>query len=354
MAVQYKTVLTGPVCSLLLATFLSGCSLLHDRTEDYVKEPEGSPLETPDNTKLVDKGEAFPIRNIRSSQTGKLGKDSIPKPPDTTSEILEKNYVVQELGGQTWVLVNEVPGRVWPSIAAYFNDRGLNVAYDNIQLGIVQSDVANFGREARTLLGMSNATDNESLEIVQARIAPGVRRKTTEIQLRVRNVASDPDQLLAWPTESSRPDLEKKLLTDLASYLKSREDNKSYSRAALRLDAPPRVKLISEGEQTVAIQLNVSYERAWAEVRRALDDAKIPVVDLDRSGGQFYVDFRSKDERDPGWFSWFSDPAKPRYTFFVRLNREADDVRVTTGRAPDYKGTDRSQRLLSDLFEYLY
>lgn len=354
MAVQYKTVLTGPVCGILLATVLSGCSLLHDRTEDYVKEPAGTPLETPENTTLVNKGEAFPVRDINSSQPGKMNKDSIPKPPDTTSEILEKNYVVQELGGQVWVLVNEVPGRVWPSIASYFNDRGLNVAYDNIQLGLVQSDVANFGREARTLLGMPDATDNETLEIVEARIAPGVRRKTTEIQFRVRTVDSSPDQLLAWPTESVRPDLEKKLLGDLADYLKGREDNKSYSRAALRIDTPPKVKLISEGDKTVAIKLNVSYERAWAEVRRALDDAKIPVVDLDRSGGQFYVDFRSKDERDPGWFSWFSDPSKPRYTFFVRLTREADDVRVTTGRAPDYTGTDRSQRLLSDLFEYLY
>lgn len=354
MAVQLKTVLTGPVFGLFLAAALSGCSLLHDRTEDYVKAPAGTPLETPGDTQLIEKGEAFPVRDINSSQPGKMYSDAIPKPPDTTSEILEKNYVVQELGGQAWVLVNEVPGRVWPSIASYFNDRGLNVAYDNIQLGLVQSDVANFGREARTLLGMSDATDNETLEVVQARIAPGVRRKTTEIQLRVRAVPSSPDQLLAWPTESAKPALEKKLLGDLADYLKSREDSKSYSRAALGMDTPPKVKLVSEAQKAVAIKLNVSYERAWAEVRRALDDAKIPVVDLDRSGGQFYVDFRSKDERDPGWFSWFSDPAKPRYTFWVRLTREADDVRVTTGKAPDYDGTDRSQRLLSDLFEYLY
>lgn len=354
MAVQLKTVLMGPVCGLFVVTLLAGCSLLHDRTEDYVKAPAGDPLELPEGTRLVDNGEAFPVPEISSSQPGKMYPDAIPKPPDTTSEILDNNYVVQELGGQAWVLVNEVPGRVWPSIASYFNDRGLNVDYDNIQLGVVQSDVANFSREARTLLGMSDATDNETLEVVQARIAPGVRRKTTEIQLRVRTVGSSPDQLLAWPTESNRPKLEKALLKDLADYLKGREDNKSYSRAALRIDTPPKVKLISEGEKTVAIKLKVSYDRAWAEVRRALDDAKIPVVDLDRSGGQFYVDFRSKDERDPGWFSWFSDPSKPRYTFFVRLTREADDVRVTTGRAPDYTGTDRSQRLLSDLFEYLY
>ena len=36
-----------------------------------------------------------------------------------TSDILDENYLVEELDGQIWLLVNDVPGRLWPAVTSY-------------------------------------------------------------------------------------------------------------------------------------------------------------------------------------------------------------------------------------------
>lgn len=354
MAVQSIKALAGLVSGFILMIGLAGCSLIDDRSEEYVNASEGEPLKLADGQVMARQGEAFPVRQIDSGNRGEMNPSDIPQPPDMTSEILEENYIIEEVDDQAWVLVNDVPGRVWPSVAAYFNDRGLGVVEDSTQLGVMQSDIVNFSQRARTLLQLPQNQDGEQLVVVQARVTPGVRRKTTEVQLRRLEINESPDQLLQWQSDSDSLAIEKELLADLASYLKDREDTKSYSRAALAMTTSPKVAMVSRNGVADAIEMIVGFDRAWAEVRRALNEAEVPVVDLDRSNGLFYVDFRSKEERDPGWFNWFADEPVPEYTFEVRLETLQDRVLVTTARSDEYDGTDRSQRLLSELFEYLY
>lgn len=353
MDLLYKKTLAGMVAAAWLLA-VSGCSVIDDRTENYVNEPAGEPLKTADGEPLPRTQQAYPIRDLDNTDSGRLTPSTIPRPPDMTSEILEKNYLVESLDDQTWILINEVPGRVWPSVSAFMNERGLGVAFESTQLGVLQSEVANYSQRARQLLEMPGSDEAEAIRVVQARVATGVRRKTTEVQFRVRELEQAPDQLLSWPSQAESPELERKLLESLAVFLKEREDNKSYSRAALRMSNAPKVRLLSEGDQAAGIEMTVPYERAWAEIRRALDEAGIPVVDLDRSEGKFYVDFRTEEEREPGWFSWFSEAPKPIYSFHVLLEETSEGVLVSAGQAPDYDGRDRSQRLLSELFEYLY
>lgn len=357
MEVQYKKLLTSTLVGITVLA-VAGCGTITDRTDAYVEAQAGAPLKTPDGEPLPNAQEAFPIRDIGNDNARLSPRAEVPPPPDTTSEILAENYLIENVEGQTWILVNEVPGQVWPSVSAYMNQRGLGSAFESTQLGMIQSEIANFSRRARELLEMTDAEEAgaEKYKVVQARVSPGVRRKTTEIQFRVRELDNRPEQLLPWQNQSDFQDLERKLLEDVAVFLKSREDNKSYSRAALEMANAPKVKLLGDDpEKAAGIEMSVSFERAWGAVRSALSEANIPVVDLDRSDGQFYVDFRSEEERSPGWFSWFADDPKPEYTFYVRLVEEDEGgVLVTTGRASDYEGVDRSQQLLSKLFEFLY
>ena len=74
-------------------------------------------------------------------------------------------------------------------VTSYMNQQGLGVAYESPQLGLLQSELVNYSKRARNLLGLADsASDEEPLLAVQARVAPGVRRKTTEIQLRTFDV----------------------------------------------------------------------------------------------------------------------------------------------------------------------
>lgn len=343
----------GLMAGLVLSP-LTGCSFVEDRSLHYVDAPAGEPLNTVGERQRDRIGSAYPIRDIDESNTGRMYATDLPRPPDMTSEILEQNYVVEELDDQAWLLVNEVPGQVWPAVTAYLNDRGFGVAYDSPQLGLVQSELVNYNLRARELVDLPEATGSEPKILIQARVAPGVRRKTTEVQLRPREVVGSPRDLMSWQTRAEREGVEKQLLQDLAVFLKAREDTKSYSRAALGIESEPLVKMVSEDEFPVAVRMDLAFDRAWGEVQRALRGAKVPVVDLDRSIGQFYVDYRSQDELDPGMFSWFADDPEPEYTYYVKLSQQPGFVLVTTGRAPGYQGADRSSLLLSRLYEYLY
>ncbi|MEQ9546562.1 MAG: outer membrane protein assembly factor BamC [Marinobacter sp.] len=351
--------LVAPATGLAFVLAATGCSLLEDRSERYVNAKEGDELRLPDSANESRFGQIMPVRDVTTADSGRMYRSAIPEPPDMTSEILDKNYVVEELDGQMWLLINDVPGRVWPSISSYMSERGLGVAYDSPQLGLLQSELVNFSKRARALLELQDdAGPAEDMLVVQARVAPGVRRKTTEVQLRVQKVDSNPDELLAWqagvePTEEGL-DTSKRLLRDMGEYLRGREESKSYSRAALGMTAEPLVRLISENEKPVAVEMDLDYGRAWSEVSRALDDAGIPVLDLNRSAGWFNVDFRSESERESGWFGWFGDDEKPKHTFDLRLQEKEGALVVTASRASGYNGDDRSPELLSELFEYLY
>lgn len=348
-----------PLAGLMFVLVLGGCSFIEDRSERYVDEPEGTPLKLPETADKEKFREVMPIREISAADSGRMYRNTIPNPPDMTSDILDENYVVEELDGQLWLLVNDVPGRLWPAVTAYMNEKGLGVAYDSPQLGLLQSELVNFSKQARQLLDMpDNPEGEEARMVVQARIAPGVRRKTTEVQFRSFEVDGDPDELLPWGVQKERTqeqqDTSRRLLEGLADYLREREDSKSYSRAALGMVSEPLVRLVSDNETPRQIVMNLDYGRAWAEVRRSMDDAGIPVLDLNRDEGYFFVDFRPESERKSGWFSWFSKDPEPEHTFDVRLTREDGAILVTAERADDYDGDDRSPELLAELFEYLY
>ncbi|MCW9010769.1 outer membrane protein assembly factor BamC, partial [Marinobacter sp.] len=152
-----KTVLFArPVSALVLASALAGCSLIDDRSEGYVNAPEGEPIQVPEGLDSSRLSETMPIRSINAADSRNLYPSSIPRPPDMTSEILDENYVIEELDGRIWLLVNEVPGRLWPVVSAWMNESGLGIAHDSPQLGIIQSELANFSKRSRTLLGLAD------------------------------------------------------------------------------------------------------------------------------------------------------------------------------------------------------
>lgn len=354
---------------LLIAVALSGCSLLEDRSERYVNEKPGEPLTLPESADGSRISQAMPIREINPADASKMYPSDIPRPPDMTSEILEEDYVIEELDGRAWLLINDVPGRIWPGVTAYMNEQGLGVARDNPQLGLLQSELANFSMRARELLELpeqpASATASEPKVIMQVRVAPGVRRKTTEIQVRKLTSAGESDDSTGWPGElvswssagdpsPARLELQKRLLADMGDFLKAREESKSFSRAASGMETKPLVNLVSENDTAQAIRMDLDYGRAWAEVNRALTELENPILDLNRSEGWLFVDFRTAEERDPGWFSWFSNKDKPRHTHTISLAERDGQVYVTAEITDDYSGDRKPEDALTQLFDYLY
>jgi outer membrane protein assembly factor BamC len=347
------------VSGLLLLTAASGCGLIKDRSGRYVNATEGQPLELPATADDSRFSQTMAIREVQPADASKMYPADIPRPPDMTSDILDENYVIEELDGRLWLLVNDVPGRIWPAVNSYLSERGLGVGFDSPQLGILQTELVNFSKRARDLVKLpDDPSASEQKVVLQVRMAPGVRRKTTEIRVRRLNVEDQPDELIPWASVSDPSgqalELQRRLLSDMGDFLRAREETKSFSRAASGMISTPLVRLISENDEAVAIRMELDYGRSWAEVRRALTDSGIPVVDLNRSEGWFHVDFRTEDEKDPGWFSWFSDKEAPRHTHTVSLDQQSDAVVISAEGAPGYTGSRTTQDLLTQLFDYLY
>jgi outer membrane protein assembly factor BamC len=350
----YKTLVTA-----VGFTLLAGCGVLSDRSADYVSASEGKTIALPAGADESRFRQIMPVRDINLANAGKLFPDGIPTPPDMTSEILDQNYAVEELDGRAWLLVNDVPGRLWPAVTAYMSDRRLGVAFDSPQLGLQQSELVNFSLRARELVQLEGeASASEPAVLIQVRIAPGVRRKSTEIQVRSRVVVDQPEALLSWDTtfapDSADLALQKRVLADMGEFLKAGEENKSFSRAASGMTSKPVVKLTSANDQASVIDMQLDYGRAWAEVSRALSESDTTIIDLNRSAGWFQVDHRSADERESDWFSWFSDNEAPRHTHTVNVTRGEQKVQVSAETANTYSGEQTPSTLLNRLFDYLY
>ena len=344
---------------LALLAGLGGCGVLSDRSAGYVSAPEGKTIELPAGADESRFRQIMPVRDINLANAGKLFPDGIPTPPDMTSEILDQNYAVEELDGRAWLLVNDVPGRLWPAVTAYMSDRRLGVAFDSPELGLQQSELVNFSLRARELVQLEGeASASEPAVLIQVRIAPGVRRKSTEIQVRSRVVVDQPEALLSWDTafapDSADLALQKRVLADMGEFLKAGEESKSFSRAASGMTSKPVVKLTSANDQASVIDMQLDYGRAWAEVSRALSESDTTIIDLNRSAGWFQVDHRSADERESDWFSWFSDNEAPRHTHTVNVTRGEQKVQVSAETANTYSGEQTPSTLLNRLFDYLY
>ncbi len=352
--------LSRPVAGILLLTALTGCSLVEDRSERYVNAPEGQAIELPEGAESSTLNDAMPIRNINTDDTRRMYASSIPQPPDMTSDILDQNYVIEELDGRVWLLVNEVPGRLWPAVGAWMNEAGLGVAHDSPQLGLQQSELANFSKRSRELLGLDDEpAADEPRVLVQTRLAPGIRRKTTEIRIRKLSLDEAPNGLVAWDDQAARGgsalEQQKELLSGLGTFLQAREGNKSFSRAASGMVSEPLVRLMSSNDDVPqSIRVELDYGRTWAEINRSLEEIDANVLDLNRNEGWFEVDFRTEDERTPGWFSWFSSKGEPTHTHTVRVEQGGNIQEVTVQQLETYSGEYRSADLLTQLFDHLY
>lgn len=344
----------GPVLIAALLATAGGCGLVQDRSDNYQQARLAGELELPEGLEPTDTNPAYPVPEAGERGRRTLASSAeIPQPPDLTENILDENFVVETAGDQAWLLVNELPGRVWPAVVRFLTDQGLEVEYENPRVGLVQTDAADFSLRARDLLELDEE-GSAMRTVVQARVSPGVRRSTSEVQLRVRRLEGPVDEFLQWAPESEHPELEERLLERMSEYMKAQEGVKSYSRAALDIAEDPRVRLVAPDDESARIELDLNYDRAWAEVSRALEEGGVPIVDINRSEGLWYVDYRSEEARTSGFWFW-KGLDEPRFTYQVRLQATEEGLlRVTTQRAPDYDGVDRSERLLSEIYENLY
>ncbi|UZE97612.1 outer membrane protein assembly factor BamC [Alkalimarinus alittae] len=308
--------------AVLVLSTLTACGIVRDRSNDYVNAEHGENIVIPDWYKSSDVKARYPIPPIEK-RTSLPEKYMLPPPPDATITILTENYVIETLDDQSWLLVNETPGRIWPSLDHFWDENGVKVTFENPRLGLMQTEVLGSSLLSKQLLSRINlggATADRPL-LIQAKLGQGVKRNTTELQVRVLDVKKGPQAFKEWSGLPGRQAAEQKLLEIISSYLENNQSYRSYSLLATDIGGASKVALITGQNERPYLKLDLAFDRAWSSATKGLNGAKIKIVDLNRSEGIFYLDYGREEESD-GWFSGLfsgGDSDRPEYNYVLKL-----------------------------------
>mgnify|MGYP006423202013 CR=1 FL=1 len=344
------------VIAILLGS-VNACSLFSSGPPPYQKEAYRKPLEVPEDLARKEFQSRYPVPVATGSggDFAKGGEFELPRPPDLTDQILENDYQVERSGNLTWLVANDVPGRVWPALSAFFEEKGIEIAQEDPRSGLQQTGILNHSQRARRWIGLSDQSAEEKNLVLLSRIEHGVKGRSTEVQVRLVPVSDAPGSLVEWRDVPGHPEREATVIEQMATFLRENADTKSYSRVALNLPREEKVTHVTredDEDELIRLKLAFGLERGWAEVSRALSSLEIPVVDRDRSDGVWQVDIRSKQARRRGWWLWRYQ-AEPERTGRIALQEAGGDLALSVEAEGDSVDADRPRVILEQLYERL-
>jgi|TARA_B110000467_G_scaffold40898_1_gene37568 outer membrane protein assembly factor BamC len=352
------------VCGVLL---LGGCGWLgwFGKSDEQLTLETGSsaPTEIPVSLDKPPFNDQMPIPQVVDYR-GLADKEIELRLPDALSTSFGvEQIVIRKLGESRWVFLDLPTATIWPQVVLFWEENHLPVE---------QLDPRNGTLETAWIIGTSGNPDEiyESLTTGSAwgeqsmaqqykffvRVEPGVRASSTELYIEQAERplgGFDPDDRTDWDGQSDNPELEGKMLTTLAYYLGDRvAQGPSVSLLAAGLQES-KAFLVAEPEGMV-LKYKLDFDRAWATVGAALEDARIDVEDLDRTSAIYYVYYSSRHDPDPGFFSKIfgggdgKEDADPGHRFTVQLESEGEEIRVTVGVASELAASETDSLILKE------
>ena len=193
----------------------------------------------------------------------------VPKPRQIFASSGNSSVQLRRLGELMWIYIETLPSTSWPISKNYWETSSYQILSSNPDTGEIVIDF------------------NES-SILKMKIEHGIKEASTEIFLIQVNKESEE---MVSNIELIQSELEK-----VVSYFAESVDNFSgTSLAAQNLNEIKKAKIFTENGQTV-IELDLSFNRAWSSVSKALIAADIISNDRDRSNGMFYVSYAEESE----------------------------------------------------------
>lgn len=364
------------VAILLVTTLLSGCGWLgwfgksaeQERLETGSSEPTIVP-QTMDQPRFVD---AMPIPEVVDYR-GLADQEVELRLPDALSTTFGVDQVViRRLGEDRWVFLDLPVATIWPQVVLFWEEHHLPVAQLNPRRGMLETEwiLGTSGNPDEIYESMTSGSAWEQRGMAQqykfrARVEPGVRDGSTELyieQVERPFGGFDPNEQPVWDGDSDNPELEGKMLNVLAYYLSDRmAQGPSVSLVAAGLQES-KAALVAEQDGMV-LKYKLGFDRAWATVGSALENARVTVEDLDRSSAIYYVYYSSRHDPNPGFFGRIfgggensEEDTNPGHRFKVQLEPEEEEVRVTVNVENELASTTESlilrERLLKLIKEY--
>jgi|TARA_B100000315_G_scaffold11713_1_gene11259 outer membrane protein assembly factor BamC len=255
--------------------------MFRDRGGDYAEAPVLPQMLIPEDldSYTLDPLYVIPEQFLTSSDA----LEDIPKPKPIETRRRE-GVVIQSLAERRWILIDATPGQVWPLIRDYWTSLQIVLDFENPSNGIMET------------AWVEANNDQEKRHKYRVIIEPGLHSGYSEIYvLHMENLRTENIPIvLNWPEASDSPDLERQIMTSVSQYLADRNDVYQASSASLlagSIEAESKANIVESASGDAVLELKISYDRAWVQIRTALESADISIVDFDRDASFFNVRF---------------------------------------------------------------
>ena len=267
-----KLMLLSGVFFITSCSYISGPEGMFPTTEyDFLTENVESNISLPENLDSINSENHYPVNKPNEIKDDQ----DVPKPRQIFASSGNSSVQLRRLGELMWIYIETLPSTSWPISKSYWETSSFEILSSDADTGEI-------------------VIDYDQSSILKMKIEHGIKEASTEIFL--TQVDKDSNELVS-NIELIQSELEK-----VVNYFAESIDSFSgTSLAAQNLNEKKKAKIFTENGQTV-IELDLSFNRAWSSVSKALTAASIVSNDRDRSKGILYVSYEK--EKKEGFLSF--------------------------------------------------
>ena len=367
------------VLIVLAGIVLTGCSWLNDGeglildpSDDYMEAEQDSDLVVPNDLRSLANTDPFPIPIAPQPINPRYYPRRPPLPDAIYANDNRDEIRIQTLGDRRWLVIPEAPTTVWPKLKQFLAENAISVTYDAPQVGRLNTgwlkvEDQQYRDVIRTVLRDTKQSGN--LQVGQdrllMRVEQGLRPLTSEVHLRHENDS------LTLPVNDDVEDLEtlfsdlvtaeRDLLSEIGAYIAAKVSEQTVSKVALQIGSSEKAALTLDENGDPLLKLYLDYDRAWATLGQALENAQIDVSSFDRETGSYFVMVPTSlitGEEESGFFcriTFSCDSTNSEYFLLLQLQNPGDrecDVVVQDGQTRGRVDPDLAQQVLVMIREY--
>ena len=310
------TLCTSLLLWLGLLMGLSGCAwlsddrgLIVDRSDDYLDAESHENLVVPSDLGLVALEGGIEVPEVSDAADSRFYPEDPPRPEILYGLREGESIRMQRLGDRMWLLVPEAVSEVWPKFMRFLSEFGISAEGEAPVYGQVATvwidATRSGGSPVQTLIRDSRGeVQAGSRDRFVFRLESSLRESTTEIHARhLSDVGTS--EAKEWPDASYDAELESAILLESGRFLGSNLGTSAVSLVGADVRARPKAR-IEEGENNRPVLIfELDFERAWATLRLALEEAGAEIQDLDREERVIFATIskqRLLEGEEPGFF----------------------------------------------------
>ena len=342
-----------------LTVAVSACSVLENDKIDYKSAAKGSTLDVPPDLVQLSKDSRYVVTGGVATASGSQSTPAQPTTSSTAAATLG-DVRIERSGGQRWLVVSRPADKLWDPVREFWQENGFNLATDQADLGIMETDWAENRAKIpqdiiRSTIGkvfdnLYSTGERDKFRTRMERNASG----GTDIFVSHRGMqevyTNQSKDSTIWQPRATDPELEIEFMRRLMVKLGVPQEQAKTQLAQATAAAPAAARLSKQGDIPV-LQIDDGFDRAWRRVGLSLDRTGFTVEDRDRSQGVYFVRYvaPTADKKEPGFFSKLFGSntaiAPLKYRIVVKSEGNATVVSVLNAAgAPDSSAD--AQRIL--------